>query len=88
MKLLTNELQESYYKAKICCICGKKFEDKYANDKKCCEGRDHSYQTGEHRGATHSICNLKDNIPKETIIHFYNESSYGYHFVKRASKRV
>ena len=34
MKLLTNEQQESYEKAKICYICGIKFEDKYINDKK------------------------------------------------------
>ena len=82
-KALTNELQESYYMAKICYVCRKKFEDKYANDKKYCKGRDHNYQTGEHRGATHSICNLKDSIPKEIIIHFHNELNYGYHFVKK-----
>ena len=86
MKLLTNELQESYYKAKICYVCGKKLEDKYANDKKHCKGRDHSYQTGEHRGATHNICNLKDSIPKEIILHFHNESNYRYHFVKQKLK--
>ena len=34
MKLLTSEQQELYEKAKICYICWKKFEDKYANDKK------------------------------------------------------
>ena len=82
-KALTNELQESYYMAKICYVCRKKFEDKYANDKKYCKGRDHNYQTGEHRGATHSICNLKDSIPKEIIIHFHNELNYGYYFVKK-----
>ena len=34
MKLSTNKQQESYENAKICYICQKKFEDKYAKDKK------------------------------------------------------
>ena len=34
IKLLTNEQQESYEKAKICLICKEKFEEKYTKDKK------------------------------------------------------
>ena len=34
MKLLTNEQQKSYEKTKIFYICGEKFEDNYATDKK------------------------------------------------------
>ena len=33
MKLLTNEHQKSYEKAKMCCNCWEIFGDKYANDK-------------------------------------------------------
>ena len=41
MKLLQDKQQESYEKTKICYICGKKFEDKYANNKKYHKVRDH-----------------------------------------------
>ena len=34
MELLTDEQQESYENAKICYICEKEIEDKYAKDKK------------------------------------------------------
>ena len=52
MKLLTKEQQELYENAKICYIY-----EKNLKDKKCCEVRDHCHNTGEHRGAAHSICN-------------------------------
>ena len=76
MKLLTNDQPESHENAKICFICKEKFEDKYAKEKKYGEFRDHCHYTGEYRGATHSICNLKYCIPKEI---FHNRSVY-YHF--------
>ena len=54
MKLLTKEQQESYENAKIRYICKEEFEDKYA--------KDDCHYTGEYRGATHSICNLKYSV--------------------------
>ena len=39
--------------------CKEKFENKYVKDKKYCKVRDRSHYTGEYRGATHSIFNLK-----------------------------
>ena len=66
MKLLTKEQQESYENTKICCICKEKFENKYLKDKKYRKVTDHSYYTGEYRGAAHSICNLKFSVPKNS----------------------
>ena len=80
MKLLTNEQQESFENANICCVCKEKYEDKQAKDKKY-KVRDHSHFKGEYRGAAHSICNLQYSVPKEICIVFHNESSYDYHFI-------
>ena len=65
MKLLTKYLQESCENPKICCICIRKFENKYFKDKKYCKVRDHCHYTGEYRGAVQSICNLKYTVPKK-----------------------
>ena len=72
MKLLKNKQEESYENAKACYICKEKFEDKYAKDKTYCKLRDNSNQNGEYRGAAHSICNIKYNIPKEITLVFHN----------------
>ena len=40
-------------------IVKKKIENKYLKDKKYCKARDHFQYIGEHKGAIHSICNLK-----------------------------
>ena len=33
------------------------------------------------RGAVHSICNSKYNVPKEIPVVFHNGSKYDYHFI-------
>ena len=81
MKLLTNEQQESYENLKICYICNKNFEDKYATDKKYRKVRDHSHHKVKYRGPAHTICNLKYSIPKETPIVLHNGSNCDYHFI-------
>ena len=81
MKLLTKEHQESYENAKICYICKEKFENKNLKDKKYQKLRDHCHYTGEHRGAAHSICNLKYSVPKKIQIVFHNGSNYDYNFI-------
>ena len=65
MKLLTKEQQESYENAKICYIYQEKFENKYLKDKKYCKVRDHCHYLGKYRGTAHSICNLKNSLPKK-----------------------
>ena len=64
MKLLTKEQQESYENAQIFYISKDKFENKNVKEKKYRKNRDHCHYTGEHRGSTHSICNLKYSVPK------------------------
>ena len=67
LKLLTKEQQESYENVKICYICKEKFENKYLKVKKYHKVRDDCHCTGEYRGARHSICNLKYNVPKKSL---------------------
>ena len=89
MKLLTKEQQESYENAKICYICKEKFENKHLNNKKYCKVIKHCHYTGEYRVAAHSICNLKNSVPKKMSIVFHNGSNYDYHFIiKKVSRRI
>ena len=81
MKLLKNEKQESYENAKICYICKEKFEDIYTKDKKYLKVSDHCHYTGEHRGAAHSICNLKFSAAKKFTVIFHNRSNYDFYFI-------
>ena len=67
MKLLTKEQQESYENAKTCYICKKKFENRYAKNKKYRKVKDHCHYTREYRGAAYSICNLKYSVPKKLL---------------------
>ena len=39
------------------------------------------HYTEKFRGVTHSICNLRDKIPKKITIIFHNGSIYDYHFI-------
>ena len=34
-----------------------------------------------YRGAAHSVCNLRYNIPKEIPVSFHNVSTYDYQFI-------
>ena len=43
--------------------------------------RDHCHDTGEYRGATHSMCNLKYSVPKKIPIIFHNGPNYDCHFI-------
>ena len=81
LKLLNKEHQEWYENAKICCIRKENIENKYLKDKKYPKVRDHCHYTKEYRGATHSICNLKYNMPKKIPIVFQNGSNYDYYFI-------
>ena len=81
MKLLTKLQQESCENAKICYICKENFGNKYLKDKKYRRVKDHCHYTGEFRVAIHSICNLKNCVPKKVHIAFHNVSNYDYHFI-------
>ena len=59
----------------------KKIENKYLKEKKYCKVRDPCHYTKEYKGAAHTICNLKYNVPKIVPIVFHNRSNYNYHFI-------
>ena len=54
----------------------------HVKDKKYRRVRDHCHYTWEHKGAAHSICNLRYRVYKEISIVFHNESNYDNHFIK------
>ena len=60
-------------------ICQEKLDNKYLKDKKYCKIRGNC--TGTHRGAGHSICNLKYSFPEKISMAFHNGSNYDYHFI-------
>ena len=47
--------------------------------------RDHCNYTEEHRGAAHSICNIKYSVPIKVPVVFHNGSKYDYHFIIKES---
>ena len=49
--------------------------------------RDYCHYTKKYRGAAHSICNLRYEIPKEILVVFHNGSTYGYHFITKRLAR-
>ena len=53
----------------------------YLKDRKYRRVRDCCHYTGKCRGAAHSICSLKDGLPKKIPIVFHNRSHCDYHFI-------
>ena len=43
--------------------------------------RDHYHSARKYRGAAHSVCNLKFNVPNEIPVVFHNGSNYDNHFI-------
>ena len=78
MVSLTTEEKIHYNKQKICYICKKEFNN---NNKKQQKVKDHCHYTGKYRGASHNICNLRYEVPKEIPVVFRNGSTYDYHFI-------
>ena len=67
--------------AKACYICGKSIIKKLSKSINFRKVRDHFLYKGKYRGATHSICNLKFNVPNEIPVFFHNGSNYDYLFI-------
>ena len=72
---------ELYQNAAECYFCRKKIIKMFAEDKNHREVIDHCNFTSEYRGTTHSICNLRFNVPNEILAVFHNASSYDYNFI-------
>ena len=75
---LTTEEKIHYNEQEICYICKKEFD---TSNKKHHKVRDHCHYTGKYRGASHNICNLRYEIPKEIPVVFHKGSTYYYHFI-------
>ena len=71
MLTLTKKELKLHQDATECYIYGKRFLIMFANDKNYWKVRDHCYLPGKYRGATHSICNLKVNVPNEIPVVFH-----------------
>ena len=79
---LTKEELKSYQDAKVCYIYGKRFLKEFTNDKNYWKVRDHCHFTDKYKGASHSICNLRFNVPNEIPVVFHNNgSNYDYHYI-------
>ena len=78
--LLLTEESKSYQEANVCSICGKRILKlcKSANYRKV---RDYCHYSSKYRGAAHSICNLKFNVPNKVPLDFHNGSNPDYHFI-------
>ena len=82
MMPLTDEENKSYEEQETCHTWEGKFctdedEKNYKNRKKV---KDHCHYTGIFRGATHSICNLNYEVPKNIPVVIHN-ASYDTHFI-------
>ena len=75
---LTKEELKSHQDAKIWYVCGKWILKELSKSKSYW---DHCNYTGKYRGAAHSICSLKFNLPNEIPVVFHNGSNYDYHFI-------
>ena len=64
MKLLTNKQSKLHENPKVCYICLEKIEDDCTKDKKYHKIREHFHHTVKYEGVAHSICNLKNSVPK------------------------
>ena len=79
----TEEEQYRHGNKKVCFICKEPFFEDAKNN--YIKVRDHCHYTGKYRGATHKICNLIYNTPREIPVIFHNGSSYDYHFIIKRS---
>ena len=60
----------------------KNIQNKVTKDEIYRKVRNSCHYTGKHRDASHSIWNLKFNVPNEISVHFQNGLNYNYnHFI-------
>ena len=82
--IYSDKENNSYEKQNVCYICKREFSTD-ENDKNAFKlyhkVTDYIHHTGNIRGASHSICNLRYKTPKEIPIVFYYGSTYDYQFI-------
>ena len=75
---LTKGELKSHLDGKAYYLCQKRILKKFADDKNYRNVRKHCHYASKYRGATHSICNLKFNMPNEIPVVFHNGSNYDF----------
>ena len=78
---LRKEEIKSHQDTISCYIRGKRTLKKLAESKKYWKLRDHCHFTGKYRSATHSVYNLKFNVPNDIPAVFQSGSNHDYHFI-------
>ena len=78
---INKEEIKPYQDAKICYTFGKRILNKFANNKNYRKVKDNCHFIGKYRGAAHSICHLKFNVPNEIPVVFHNSLNFDYHFI-------
>ena len=68
-------------KSKVYYICRERILKKLSKTVNYLNVEDHYRHTSKYRGAAHTICNLKSNVPNEIPVRFHSSSSYDYHFI-------
>ena len=74
-------LREHAKNVKVCYICGKRISIKLSKSINHRKVRDYCHYTGKYKGAAHSICNLKFNVPNKIPVISHNGSNCDYHFI-------
>ena len=80
LPLIKEELK-SHQDVKVRYICSKRILKNLNKSINYQKLTDHFHYTGKYRGAAHSICNLKFNVPNKMSVVFHNCSNYYYHFI-------
>ena len=80
---LTKEELKLHQDSRNCYIWGKLILEKLAKNKNYRKVRDHCRYKDKYRGAGHSICNLKFNVPNKIPVLFQNGSNYYYNFIRK-----
>ena len=70
MQPLTKEDLKIHQDARNCYICGRRILKKLVKNKSYWKVRDHCQYKGKYRGAGHSICDLKFNVPNKILVIF------------------
>ena len=81
--LLLTKIIKSDQEATKCYGGSKQFIKKIAKDKNHQKVSCHCHCTGKYAGASHSICNLRLNVPNKLPVAFHNGSNNDYYFVIR-----
>ena len=78
---LKKEELKSHQIAKVCYIRAKRILKKHYENINDGKVRDRYHYTRKYRRVSHSICNLKFNVPNEIPVVFHNGSNYDENFI-------